>query len=761
MLRLPLRIPGAALFAAAALLAAFAACSNPMPTPSPTPTPTAEPAPLPPAEGTLRVGVTGAAPHKDMHAMLSEWAALFGPGPSHGRLMRFALVADGPPTLEVECDLCESWRFVDDLTAEFQLSPEARWQPAEGFESRPVTPQDVAFSVNRLRMQGLPHEALLDSIESAEPVSEDVVRFNLRYPDPDLPIKLASPYVVILAPDSLDGVNVRRNGAPGAGPWLYERGGTGQVTLTTWDGHDTGTKVERIVFHPASNAALVTRLFRQGRVDLAQVPESDWPSLEEEGFSSEVVLRSGRGVLFGLNSERPPFDNREARQAAFMTLSPHDALRQTFGIGSVATGLPLADSTWAIPQHEVDAAFGDPAQARAMLDVVGVQRSITLTVANFGETYVEHGRLLAEQLQETGFEVAVEVLSRAVYLRQVWEERDFDAFVGPVPPTDTPNAFLLGLVHSDGAFNVTGGTSALDALIEQQAAELEGVARAELAQEIQQEMLGEALFFMAAGAAERWAFSDRVTGFVPRMPMGAGDLWALVGVTENDAADAVAAEQKPLRPLRADVVDPHLMRRSPLRASGREADHGVVGHDDQVAQQCNIGATGQAIAVHLGDDRLVHVEQRHLLALLLAHLPDVVIEAGVATVALASGGPGAGGDVVAGAEGATLAGEHDQMHGGAVVGLPQGLVELLYQLTRQRVQLFGAVERDVRDGVALFVADVLEFHRRLLATPPRCAGDLTAFTPPRESRTSGANVAARWTPWRGAQRWKRCVHWRC
>ncbi|MCY4582449.1 MAG: ABC transporter substrate-binding protein, partial [Chloroflexi bacterium] len=498
----------------------------------PTPTLIAESTPLPPPEGTLRVGVTGAAPHKDMHAMVSEWAALFGPGPSHGRLMRFTLHEGVPPTLAVECDLCESWRFVDDLTAEFTLRRDAHWQPAEGFASRPVTPQDVVFSMERLRTPGLPHRSLLDSVDSVEAVNEEVVRFRLRYSDPDLPTKLASPYAVLLAPESLDGVDVQRSDVPGAGPWLYERGITGQVTLTAWDGHNTGTNVQRIVFHPASNADVVTHLLRQGRVDLAQVSESDWPELEAEGFSSEVVHRSGRGVLFGLNSARPPFDDRSVRRAAFLALSPGDALRAAFGIGSVSTGLPLAAGAWALPQEEIDAPFGNPAQARAMLADPGAPGPVTLTVANFGETYIEHGRLLAEQLEEAGFEVTVEVLSRATYLRRVWQERDFDAFVGPMPPTDTPNAFLLGLVHSGSAFNVTGGAASLDALIEQQSRELDGAARAGLAQALQREMLSEALFFMAAGAAERWAFSDRVEGFVPHMPMGSGGLWALVSVSD-------------------------------------------------------------------------------------------------------------------------------------------------------------------------------------------------------------------------------------
>lgn len=535
-MRIALRTGRTAL-SAALLLAVFAACHGSPVVPTATPTPTAvraiDPLPVSPPEGTLRVGVTGAAPHKDMHTLVSEWAAFFGPGPSHGRLMRFALDADGPPTLEVECGLCESWGFVDDLTAEFRLSAEALWQSAAGFESRPVTPQDVAFSMNRLREPGMPHRSLLDSVESVEPVGGGIVRFNLRYPDPDLPVKLASPYAVILAPDSLDGVDIRRSGAPGAGPWRYVRGGTGQVTLTAWEDHRTGTNVERIVFQPASNREVVTRLLRQGRIDVARVSEAEWPALEEEGFSSAVAPRSGRGVLFGLNSSRAPFDDRDVRRAAFLSLFPDVALGQTFGIGWVSTGLPLADGAWAIPQEEVDAAFGEPEQARALLDAAGAGQPVTLTVANFGRTYVEHGALLAQQLEDAGFDVDVEVLSRAAYLRRVWEERDFDAFAGPMPPTDTPNAFLLGLVHSGGAFNVTGGTAALDALVEQQAEQLDEGARAEAVREIQRLMLSEAFFFLAAGAAERWAFSDRVEGFVPHVPMGAGDLWALVGVDDG------------------------------------------------------------------------------------------------------------------------------------------------------------------------------------------------------------------------------------
>ena len=527
-------------FAAAALLIACVGCTGSASTPTlapPTPTATVTVEPAPPApKGTLRVGVVGLAPHRDMHTLVSEWATLFGPGPSYGRLMRFSLAQADVPTLEVECDLCESWRFVDDVTAEFTLSPQARWQPQEGIPSRPVTPQDVVFSLDRMRSPGFPHAVLLDSVAAIEPSGERTVRFELRFPDPDLPLKLASPYAVIVAPEALDGVDLRTGGVVGSGPWLFQQGASGQVALTAWESHATGTNTRRVEFHISASREVAVRQLRLGRVDMTQAPNEEWPTLAEEGFSSEVVMRSGRGVIFGLNSARPPFDDKEVRRAAFLAMDPGAALDETFRIGAVSTGLPLAERTWALSGQEIDTAFADPASARTKLDASGSQKGFTLVVANFGETYVAHGRLLASQLAEAGFDVEVEVLSRAAYLDRIWVERDYEAFVGPMPPVDTPNAFLLGLAHSGGVSNVTGGTAALDALIERQAVELDGAVRAELARKIQRTILDEALFFMAASSAERWVFNDRVERFVPYMPMGAGDLWASIVAVDDEGA---------------------------------------------------------------------------------------------------------------------------------------------------------------------------------------------------------------------------------
>ena len=484
------------------------------------------------------MAVTGALPHRDMHRVVSEWATLYGPGTSYGRLMKFSLGSAGAPSLAVECDLCESWRIVDELTFEFDIDPAAAWQPGENFEPRPVTPQDVVFSMNRLRTPGFPHTVLLDSVDRVEPVGERTVRFRLRFPDPDLPLALASPYAVIMAPGALNRVDARTGRVIGSGPWLFQQGASGQATLTAWDGHPVGTTVERVEFLLAANQDLAVRLLRLGRADAAHVPNAAWPELEAEGFRSVVVERQGRGVLFGMNSRRAPFDDLGLRQAVLAGLDLQAALDETFGIGSVGTGVPLLDGTWRLDAEDASPFFGPSAP------FAGPEPAppFTLTVANFGETHAVHGEALALQLRNAGFDVEAEVVTRAVYLRRVWEERDFDAFVGPMPPTDMPNDFLLGLAHSRGSTNVTGGDNELDELIEAIAVELDPATRADLVRSAQRLLMERGYFVMAASSAERWAFDARVEGFVPDMPMGTGDLWAHVGIAA-DPEDADASDR--------------------------------------------------------------------------------------------------------------------------------------------------------------------------------------------------------------------------
>ena len=90
------------------------------------------------------------------------------------------------------------------------------------------------------------------------------------------------------------------------------------------------------------------------------------------------------------------------------------------------------------------------------------------------------------------------------------------------------------------------------------------------------------------------------------------------------ARDHVAGQQHPLRPLRSDIVEPHVHRGRAHGARRRKSDPGIAGSDDHVAANGEVCATGDAVPLHSSDDRLVHLEDGEDVRLIALEAPGVV-----------------------------------------------------------------------------------------------------------------------------------------
>jgi ABC-type transport system substrate-binding protein len=118
-----------------------------------------------------------------------------------------------------------------------------------------------------------------------------------------------------------------------------------------------------------------------------------------------------------------------------------------------------------------------------------------------------------------------------VYAEEVWDARAFDAFLGPMPPVHTPNAFLFGLLHSRGRWGPTGYSDAdLDSLIEAQAVAQEG--RGELIRQLQTRVLEQAVLFTPITGTSLWAWQDRIEAFHPTFGASEYLHWARLTLRE-------------------------------------------------------------------------------------------------------------------------------------------------------------------------------------------------------------------------------------
>lgn len=155
------------------------------------------------------------------------------------------------------------------------------------------------------------------------------------------------------------------------------------------------------------------------------------------------------------------------------------------------------------------------------------------------------------------------------------------------------------------------------------------------------------------------------------------------------------------------VVEPHLVWRRTHVAKRWEADVGIVGGDQYIAIERQVGAPGQAMTVDLGDRRLVHVPECAQLSLNALEVPGVFVDstAGAAfdlIVAIDSRRS----QVVPGTKSRTIRAENHAVYRTVVVGFPQRVLEFLEHAGGECVSLFRLVEGDARTAALDFVEDV-------------------------------------------------------
>jgi len=502
-----------------AVLAAVWACTPAAPTPSPTATPTADPE----IPNVVVLASPAAPPHMDVHQEVAASLISLGPGISYSRLLRIRSGPDADPSiLEVECDLCLEWDILDPLTYLFRLRPDVLWHDLPPVNGRPLTAADVVFSLDRLRTPGWPGASLLQSIASVEATDQTTVTVRLSYPDADLLLALANGQSKIVAPEAVAQAGDLRDGPTiGTGPWVLDEMGPDGARFSAnpayYEPDLPGLERLTIVSIPDASNRLAALLI--GRADITIVAPDNWEHLlaSPVPVESGVFPQPGTGLLLGLNVTRPPFNRLKVRQALFQSLNPWQALDATWqGHGQVSLGLPASSSDWPLTLDEVRIYLGNSDVARSLLAQAGVELPLafTLTVADFGPRHLALAQEYLRILEQTGFQATVKPVNPRVYAEEVWDARTFDAFLGPMPPVHTPNAFLFGLLHSRGRWSPTGYFDPeLDSLIETQATAMEG--RSGLIRQLQTHVLEQAVLFTPITGTSLWAWQDRIEGFQP------------------------------------------------------------------------------------------------------------------------------------------------------------------------------------------------------------------------------------------------------
>ena len=491
--------------------------------------------------GTLNLASRQAITHYDVHNDISPALSTWGPGIAYSRLMKFQA---GPevdlPSLQVQCDLCSEWTMVDDVTFEFELRQDAKWQNIAPVNGRGLNASDVVFSYLRQQQSQSPNAALLHMLESVEAVNDKTLRLNLKAPDSDFMVALADGHSKIVAPEALSITGDLTSGPTiGSGPWMLteSRPGVRHFFQANPDYYEEGYPLlDRLNIHVLENAGTRDAAFQVRNIDVQQMSPAQWQKHVSRIPDAPIFFSSeqGTGLEVALNAGSEPFQDARLRRAAMLSVDPWAAVEEAWlGFATVGQGLPAPSVDWLLPEIEMRSHFGDPIQARELVLEAsnGELLPLVIKVGDFGQAYLDHAERIADEMRAVGFDPEIAVVNRRYFGEEVWLGGDYQMFVGPVAPVLAPNAYLLSVLHSQGQWNTTGiYNTTLDSLIESQAQEYDPDKRKELFLEVQRRAMADSHRFMAAGGMSVWTWWPRVQSFHPNFAGFEYDHWSRVSV---------------------------------------------------------------------------------------------------------------------------------------------------------------------------------------------------------------------------------------
>jgi peptide/nickel transport system substrate-binding protein len=526
--------------------------ATPQPTPTavpqPTPTPVVSPPPNGQRGGSLTVAASADVPHRDVHQELQETLTTLGPGLAYSRLLR---LRTGPqveqPSLLLECDLCQSWELMPDFSYEFRLRPGVHWQNIDPVNGRALVAQDLVYSYERMQTPGWPNAAIFTDrgIAGFAAPDDSTLRVNLSFLDSDALFSLADGRSKIVAREVVEQYgDLKDSPVVGTGPWVWQETTPGVgTTLSRHPDYFEGglpfldrldIKVIKSSGLPASTAKERLAALQANLVDVATLPPQEWQQLYSSNrqFSSLVAQRAGSGMLLSINVQAPPMDDVVVRRAVLKALDPWeyiDLMRS--GQGSVGVGLPTAEPDWLLSRDEMRGGYlANPAEARDLLVSTGrdLPLDVELTVAEFGDVYVDLGRRMAAELTAVGFNAGIRGINPSHYNEMLLgEQREYQILLGAMPPSTTANGFLLTLLHSSGPVNISRHQDAtLDALIQEQAGELDPEQRRAQLAEVQHHVLDQGYLFSPIMDSSRWVFARDVQGFHPNAGLSEYSYWS-------------------------------------------------------------------------------------------------------------------------------------------------------------------------------------------------------------------------------------------
>ncbi len=436
-------------------------------------------------------------------------------GPYHGQqalVFSRLLTYSNQVTGAVLPDLAASYLQPDATTIVFQIEPAARWQEREPLNGRPVTAEDVKFSIER-QVNGdasFVRKARWLGIDKVEAPDPRTVRITLKSPLVTMLGAFADVNAFIVAPELEVGGEISLEQQTGSGPfrWVeWQEGKFASVARNpSWFGRNQRPYLDGLDVTQPKNTDEIEAGLRTKNLDVAFLGKAQADRLQAS-IPQLQATGVGHGLWFGMrfNTRIAPFNDPRVRQAFSIAVNRHEMLQAFFsGAGAVNPWVSWPFSRWTLPESEVLQTAGyrpgvegraqDMREAKALIEAaVGAGVSLpdmTLFVVDEAEYNLNLGMTVRRHLLEaTGIAVGVTPVPIGDLVGRILKNEAGWA-AGPDTGWIDLDDWLHPYFHSAGTKNTFAlRDTELDALIDGQRTEFDEGKRRELGFQAQRKIM--------------------------------------------------------------------------------------------------------------------------------------------------------------------------------------------------------------------------------------------------------------------------------
>ena len=336
-------------------------------------------------------------------------------------------------TLQLEGNLAESWRAVNETTWQFKLKRGVKFHNGEPFDAAAVK-----FSVERMLnpKQAAPGRTSIATIDHVDIVDAYTVNVITRAPFPLLPVRMSPGHcgtVGIVPPKYLAQV--------GDAGFAVKPVGTGPYKFVEWvkderlvleankDYHRGAPAIEKLVFRPVPELTTRVAALMSGQADLvSDIPPDQTGKIQNSGTAHiEISTLGGFVIMVKMtNYLMPgPWQDARVRKAINYAIDMDTIIKTVLEGYGVVLGVPLEKEAFGFNPNIKWYGY-DPERAKALLREAGFANGFEMTLHAPNRRYmndIEVMQAMAQMLGKVGIKAKVEVWEQSIYTTK-WRKRE-------------------------------------------------------------------------------------------------------------------------------------------------------------------------------------------------------------------------------------------------------------------------------------------------------------------------------------------------